>query len=257
MGSRRGGPGCWAFALWLGLAASIGPGPEASDAPLPEDDATFRPTVMVHRGKGLGSGTIIASVEGETLVLTASHVLDEKGPVTIELFRFNVGAERVRGAVGYPRRVGATIIARDADADLAILRVRGELAFPYVARVARGDLPPAPRAKVTTIGFDKGARPVGVSTRLRANERIDLNKGGGPRSFLVTDDPPEVGRSGGGLFRADGALVGVCVGRVTLVEGKTFGLFSALENVRELIRGDGQVEALVARAGVKPRSPAR
>jgi S1-C subfamily serine protease len=236
---------------------SLAPGPKAADAPIPEDDVTFRPTVMVHRGKGLGSGTIIASVEGESLVLTASHVVDEKGPITIELFRFNVGAERVRGAAGYPRRVSASIVARDADADLAILRVRGELAFPYVAKVARGEVLPAPRARVTTIGFDKGGRPVGVTTRLRAAERIDLNKGGGPRSFLVTDDPPEVGRSGGGLFRADGALVGVCVGRVSLVEGKTFGLFSALENVRDLIREDAEVEALMARASVKPRSPAR
>ena len=47
--------------------------------PVPWDDATYRATVVVRRGTSQGSGTIIASVPGETLVLTASHVIKEIG----------------------------------------------------------------------------------------------------------------------------------------------------------------------------------
>jgi S1-C subfamily serine protease len=258
MGSSRGRwPGRCGFAALVGFVVSLIPALEAADIPRPEDDATYRPTVMIRRGKSLGTGTIIASTEGETLVLTASHVVADPGAVFVELFRYNLGVERVRTISGFPRKLEAFVVARDADADVAILRIDGQLAFPYVAGIARGDSAPAIGTKVTTIGFDKGARLIGFSTRVRSVGRIDLDHGGGFRSFLVTDDPPEVGRSGGGLFRADGALVGVCVGRMELGEGRISGLFSTLGNVRELIRGDDAIASSMARATVKARSPAR
>ena len=71
---------------------------------LPSDDWTFRPTVMVRRGTSQGSGTIIASIERETLVLTAAHVVQERGPIAVELHRYNFGLERSRPAPGaWPR----------------------------------------------------------------------------------------------------------------------------------------------------------
>ena len=51
-------------------------------APVPWDDATYRATVVVRRGTSQGSGTIIASVDGDTLVLTASHVVKAEGPAS-------------------------------------------------------------------------------------------------------------------------------------------------------------------------------
>src|SRR6185437_5818004 len=72
----------------------------ATDAPRPGDDATYRPTVMIRKGKALGTGTMIASVEDETLVLTASHVVEGSGPIHVELFRYNMGLERTRDATG-------------------------------------------------------------------------------------------------------------------------------------------------------------
>jgi S1-C subfamily serine protease len=242
---------------FLGLAMVMLTGLEAADAPRPGDDATFRPTVMVRRGKSLGTGTIIASVEGETLILTASHVVAATGPIVVELYRYNFGVERVQNLAGYPRRIEAELIARDLDTDLAILRIRGQLAFPYVARIARGDAPPAIGTRVTTIGFDRGAKLIGFSTRVRAVDRIDMEQGGGFRPFLVTDDPPEVGRSGGGLFRADGALVGVCIARAEPAKGRTLGLFSSLANVKDLVRSDEEIEAAMTRANAKARPTAR
>jgi S1-C subfamily serine protease len=229
----------------------------AADTPRPGDDATYRPTVMIRRSKSIGSGTIISSVEGETLILTASHVVEGSGPLTVEVFRFNLGFERSRDASGFPRKLVASIVARDVDADLAIIRIKGQLAFPYVARMASGEDEPPNGTTVTTIGFDKGEKLIGFSTRIKNVERIDLDKGGGDRPFLVTDHPPEHGRSGGGLFRTDGALVGVCVGRAELMKGRKFGLFTSLSNVRVLVRANEEIMASLVRSNARPRSPAR
>ena len=241
----------------LVTALSTLPGLQAADHPRPGDDATYRPTVMVRRGKSLGTGTIIASVEDETLVLTAAHVVADSGPLFVELFRYNLGVEHVQAVKGFPKRVEALVIARDLEADLAILRIRGQLAFPYVARIARGVAPPAIGTKVTTIGFDKGAKLIGFSTRVRSVAKLDFEKSGVFRPFVVTDDPPVVGRSGGGLFLADGSLVGVCIARADHPEGQTLGLFSTLGNVRQLIEENEDIAASMARANRKKRSVAR
>lgn len=267
-GDRARGRGWSArFAGWTvsGIVLAVGPASAPSQdrpaaravAPKPGDDATFRPTVMVRCGSSVGSGTVIASVEGETLVLTASHVVEGAGPVHVELNRFNLGLERAGDVRGFPRKVAASVAARDPDSDLAILRVRGELAMPYIAQLARGEAPPAPGTAVMSIGFDGGGRPVGWPTRVRRVERLDMEKGGGDRPFLVTEDPPEPGRSGGGLFRADGALVGVCIGRAKFDRGRRIGLYTAPANVRELLRSDGALAAMVDRPEVRARPIAR
>ena len=246
-------------ALLSGMVALVlfGLAVAAPDIPRPGDDATFRPTVMIRKGKALGTGTIIASAEDETLILTASHVVDEAGPIFVEFFRYNFGVERTRDRSGFPRKFPATIVARDADTDLAILLIRKQLTFPYVARLASGVAPPPKGTEVTTIGFDKGEQLIGFSTRVRSVDRVDLDRGGGVRSFLVTEDPPEIGRSGGGLFRADGTLVGVCVGRAELAKGRVYGIFTTLANVKALIRANEEVATSMARANARPLTPAR
>jgi len=244
--------------LVVGLVASLAAGLRAApDGSKPGDEVTFRPTVMIHKGSALGTGTVIASAEGETLILTASHVVDDPGPLTVDLNRFNLGLERVRDRAAFPRSLKATIAARDPAADLAILVVRGQLALPYVARIARGEAPPATGSAVTSIGFDLGSKLIGMTTTVRAVERLDLGKGGGERSFVVTENPPEHGRSGGGLFREDGALVGVCVARAEFDKGPVKGVFTTLANVKALLRAHQDLAQAVTRSSNRPRSPGR
>ena len=250
-------PGRTRLALVLLVATTIRPGLEAADLPRPGDDATYRPTVMIRREKNLGTGTVIASAAGETLILTASHVIAGTGPIYVELFRYNFGVEHVQAVQGYPRLVEATPLAENAEADLAILQVRGQSKFPYVAKLAKGDVPPAIGAKVTTIGFDRGAKLIGFATKVRANNLSALKPKAKFLPFIVTHDPPEHGRSGGGLFLADGSLVGVCVGRAEYPEGGTIGLFSSLPNIRNLIRDNEDVAASMARIQRKARAAAR
>ena len=259
MAARSGslGIGRRDFLAWLAGAGLLASRAGASDSPRPEDDATYRPTVMIRRGTSIGTGTVIASAGGGALVLTASHVVAGTGPILVEVNRFNLGVEKFRDAAGFPKRVEAAVVARDAGADLAILKIPGGVDFPYASQVGRGDATPPVGSPVTSIGFDKGARLVGFSTRVRSVDRVDLGKGGGMRPFLITDDPPEVGRSGGGLFRADGVLVGVCVGRIEIDRRTTYGLFSTHGNIKALIRSDEAVAAAMARATLGPRSPSR
>jgi S1-C subfamily serine protease len=247
--SRRGVPAPSAERL----AATPGrPAARANRAKVvPSDDWTFRPTVVVRRGTSQGSGTIIASVEGETLVLTAAHVVQEQGPITVELHRYNLGLERWPAAPGaWPRSVGAFVAATDPAADLAILRIEKIAALPYVARLAPGFEDPALDSLVTSIGIDLGTSLSSWTTRLVETLWFELNDSRDERLFFITARIPEHGRSGGGLFLPNGDLVGVCVGHAELVRGSRMGVFASRESIRQLLRDD-RLAAVLARSELR------
>ena len=79
----------------------------------PDDDRTFRPTVIVRKKASQGSGTVIASVEGETLILTAAHVVEGTGPLWVELHRYNFGVEKSEPSAAWPLAVKAEVAATD------------------------------------------------------------------------------------------------------------------------------------------------
>jgi S1-C subfamily serine protease len=216
---------------------------------LPGDNLTFRPTVVVRRGTSQGSGTIIASIEGEALVLTAAHVVKAAGPIFVELHRYNLGREHTPPAPGsWPRLIHATLAASDIGADLAILRIEKLGVLPYVARLAsdRGQL--APDSSVISVGIDLGTRLTSWTTQLVKTVRFELNDSRVERPFLITTHTPEHGRSGGGLFLTNGELVGVCVGHAPLVEGKSMGVFASRESIHQLLDDHDHLAALIVRS---------
>ncbi len=227
-------------------AMADGP-PAATPTPPPGHDLTFRPTVIVRRGKHQGSGTVIASIPGESLVLTASHVLEGDGALYIEVHRYNLGLERRQPAAGWPREVPARVVALDKASDLAVIRVAGFEAMPYVARIAPGSGEPPRGEAVVSVGIDLGETLASWGSRVFDYARIDMGNGGGPRPFLLVEKPPEHGRSGGGLFTTDGTVVGVCVGRAEIIRGKRFGVFASSESIRRILR-EHDLEAAVARS---------
>ncbi|MDR3636874.1 MAG: trypsin-like peptidase domain-containing protein [Isosphaeraceae bacterium] len=229
---------CW-------LAAGVTPAAEPRSAgragaqgrPSARDDLTGRPTVIVRKGLAQGSGTIVWSAKGESLVLTAAHVVKEAGPLAVELHRYNVGREREANHGEWPRRCPGAVAAADAAADLAIVRLGGLPALPYVARLAPGDEEPERGAVLTSVGIDHGSRLTSWNTRLTAVIWLKLEGERAERPFLVTEQFPEQGRSGGGLYAVDGGLIGVCVGRVGGgKEKKTVGLFASSASIRRLLR---------------------
>jgi S1-C subfamily serine protease len=200
------------------------------------DNWTFRPTVLVRRGSSQGSGTIIASLDYETLVLTAAHVVRGRAPIIVELHRYNLGLEHTPNlARRWPRQINAQEVATDPTSDVAILRVREMVALPFVARLAEKDAEPPARAELTSVGVDLGAKLSSWNTRLVETLWFELDDNGTDRPFLVTERIPEHGRSGGGLFDPSGRILGVCIGHAE-IQGKRMGVFSSVENVRELIR---------------------
>lgn len=214
----------------------------------PADDWTFRPTVLVRRGTSQGSGTIIASVNGETLVLTAAHVIRDTGPISIELHRYNLGLERTRGIPGpWPQPVAARLAAADTAADLAVLRIEGLEPLPYVARLASPRRDPAIQSTVTSLGIDLGTRLSSWSSRLVEVLWFELNDSQDERLFFLTARTPEYGRSGGGLFLPGGELVGVCVGHAELVRGHRVGVFASRESIQQLLLENG-LDAVVERS---------
>ncbi|MDX2039511.1 MAG: serine protease [Isosphaeraceae bacterium] len=224
----------------------------------PADNLTFRPTVLLRQGSTQGSGTVIASADNDTLILTAAHVVDSDQPVVVELHRYNLGVESIKEREGWPRRVAARVVARDPAADVALVRIKGMTALPFVARLDLDTPTPERGTAVVSVGIDRGTDLNSWSSQVRGSIQLDMDRGGGNRPFLITSTPPEVGRSGGGLFRAaDGLVIGVCVGRVEVREGRRVGVFASGASIRRLLQESGLLDTVVAaqarRKSLRPR----
>lgn len=205
-------------------------------------ETLYRPTVTILKGNGRGTGTIVASYPGETLILTAAHVVETEGDLSVELQPYNLGVETDRDQlVGpWPRRLPGEVAALDRAGDVAVVRVRARMTMPYVARIAPRDVEPDRDEWLTSVGVD-GSNPLtGWNTDVKGTPRLDIGKGGVSR-FILTSRAPEHGRSGGGLFRQDGIIVGVCVGRIEPKDRdqSATGIFASIETIRDLLTASG------------------
>lgn len=157
--------------------------------------ATVRLRVEDATGFGFGTGTIIDTHESEALVVTCGHIFREsqgKGKIVADLF-----------APGASQPVEGQLIAYDLDRDIALVSVR--INVPVTpAVVAPPSYSVRPQDQVFSIGCDKGAEP-----SVRPSVITAVNKYLGKPNFTVAGQPVD-GRSGGGLFTADGLLIGIC-----------------------------------------------
>ena len=219
---------------------------------LASDDWTFRPTVVVRRGPSQGSGTIIASVEGETLVLTAVA----RDP--------RVGAD-LRRAPPLQPRAGAHARAAGRLAAADRRRGRRDRSPPPTWRSSASRAsPPCPMSPAwrRRVASRRSTRPSPRSASTwapgsRAGPRrlvealwFELNDNRDERLFFITARAPEHGRSGGGLFLPDGELVGVCVGHTELFRGRRQGVFASRESIRQLLI-DHDLTSVIARSELR------
>lgn len=158
--------------------------------------ATVRITVADRDARSRGTGTIIDSRGAESLVMTCGHIFRDsqgKGEISVEVFSDNG-----------PQKVPGTLLMFEADKyDVALLSIRPPVAIEPV--------PVAPRGfglnvadVVFSIGCDHGADP-----SIRESRITSIDKYLGAPNIEVAGQPVS-GRSGGGLFASNGALIGVC-----------------------------------------------
>lgn len=211
--------------------------------------ATARLRVEGAGGVSLGTGTVIDCREGEALILTCGHIFRESagsGRVEVDLF----GPQGERGLAGQ-------VIAWDLKRDLGLVSIFTDAPIDPI-RVGGTDRSSNVGDAVLTVGCDGGQDPTVHHSRVTA-----VDKYLGPANVQVAGQPVQ-GRSGGGLFGADGTLIGVC-NAADPTDNE--GLFAALPAIHEQLDEAGLAfvyraaypsnAVAVAAAADPPSMPAR
>ncbi|QDT03723.1 Thioredoxin [Rubripirellula lacrimiformis] len=175
------------------------PSMSMADAVQRAQGATVRLRVHDGNGYGAGTGTIIDTHGEDALVLTCGHLFrdnDGKGKVEVDLF---VGGE--------VRTVSGEVIDFDADSrDIALVAIRPGFAVQPVSVITTDQMPRNGQT-MFSFGCDRGDDPSRRDTRITGINKYNQHLGA---SNIEIDGAPIDGRSGGGLFDAQGRLVGVC-----------------------------------------------
>lgn len=157
--------------------------------------ATVRLRIEDSTGTNFGTGTIVDTHGDDALVVTCGHIFRDSGghgKIMVDLF-----APGARGPVP------GELIACNLEEDVALVAIRLGIKVvpvpvpPKTYQVRQGD-------RVFGIGCDHGRDPTLLETHV-----IKINKYVRPDNIAAAGEPA-IGRSGGGLFSADGQLIGVC-----------------------------------------------
>jgi S1-C subfamily serine protease len=177
-------------------SAASSPSPDPRGAsPDAARAATVRLKVEDATGYGFGTGTVIDTHDSEALVMTCGHLFREskgQGKITADLF-----------SAGTAQTVDGQLIGYDLDRDIALISLRAGPAI-RPAMVAPPGYAVRPGDRAFSIGCDKGTDPTIRQTHITA-----VNKYKGKPNFTAAGQPVD-GRSGGGLFSAEGYLIGIC-----------------------------------------------
>ncbi len=163
--------------------------------------ATVKITVEDAQGKSVGTGTIVDARSGEALVLTCGHLFrssEGKGPIKVTTFQ--VGATGPTPGASY----AGHLIDFDLERDLALVSMRPTAPVQAISIAGTDTRGLAPNMAVTSVGCNHGQNPTAIDSRVTSIDRYQ-----GTPNVEVAGAPVE-GRSGGGLFNAQGQLVGVC-----------------------------------------------
>ncbi len=183
--------------------------------------ASARIRVVDGNGINYGSGTVIDSRPGRSIVLTCAHIfrdISKQAVVEVDLFD---GEES--------RTYQGKILSYNLEADVGLIAIATSDPIPSIPLIPASD---ALRkgAEVFGIGCGGGKRPVRLPMRVTA-----LNRYLGPDNIECTVVPQQ-GRSGGGLFDTQGRLVGVCFA----ADPKSArGLYAGIRPIRQILQKAG------------------
>lgn len=172
--------------------------------------------------KGAGSGVIISNDDGVGYIVTNQHVIDGASTITVTL----------RDAT---TTYDATVVGSDKDADVALLKVEANglstATFGDSSKLAVGDYVVAIGNPLGTLG---GTVTDGIISALAREVTIEDRN----MTLLQTNAQISPGNSGGGLFNANGELIGIVNAKdsATEVEGIAFAIPAnkVLEVIKDL-----------------------
>lgn len=200
----------------------------ASDAPLNEVApkstpmaASVRLRVTVDGRINLGSGTVVACDAGKALIVTCGHIFrgfSDDSVIEVNLFEGNT-----------ERSIGGRLVKFDAEADVGLVMVETDHPLP-TAPVARDVQRAQAQESVLNIGCSGGQPPTAAEVIV-----TEVNPYIGADNLECTGVPVQ-GRSGGGLFRSSGELVGVCI---AADPDRKRGVYAGLLAVHELLEQTG------------------
>ena len=199
--------------------------------------ATVR--LMISHGSGTvyGSGTVVERNGRRGIVATCAH-----------LFRKTEGQQPVHADVylnGQRYRSTGKCLIYDFKTDVAYVGFDDLPDMPAISMASYDHLP-RPGDSGYVAGCDYSSAPAVWDTKITAINRVSTTPN------IETSQVPRQGRSGGGVFSADGRLMGVCQG-VNPVHGE--GIYPAVEHFRPLERA--AVEWMRRPARDQPREPER
>ncbi|MBI1314513.1 thioredoxin fold domain-containing protein [bacterium] len=174
-------------------------------------------------GLDVGSGTIIHSEPGRTLILTCGHLFrhfDSQGQIKVDIF----GPK--------PQTLDGTLIRHNLDEDIGLISVSPLETLPVVPIAAQ---PVTARDHVFSVGCGGGDDPTKLQHLVTSTTKY--------RDFVECTGTPIQGRSGGGLFTKSGKLAGVCV-------------FADPAARRGLYAGLGTISRLLTQCGLSWLQPA-
>lgn len=163
-----------------------------------------------------GSGSIIESRPGRSVILTCGHIFRDLGNDA------TVDVDVYTGPNSKPVTVAGQILKFDLKSDLGLLAISTPRQLPTI-RLANGNL--GAKARVVSVGCGGGDHPTREEHVVTA-----INKYVGPDNVECTGVPQQ-GRSGGGLFLGP-ELVGVCI---AADPKEKRGIYTGLKPVFELL----------------------
>lgn len=181
-------------------------------------------------GAYFGSGVVIDSVPGKSIVLTCGHILrDVRKGSRIEVDVFDGTRSRT---------YDGEILKYNSESDLGLVTVAtgSVIAVSPVASLEGGV---RPREPVVSIGCSQGELPSIKQIRVTT-----LNRYIGPDTIECSGIPDQ-GRSGGGLFTTRGAVVGICTNADPQYRQ---GVYAGLKPIHELLKVAG-LEDLIPGTG--------
>ncbi len=172
------------------------------------------------KGTSYGTGTIIQSKLGRSIILTCGHVFrgwSSASKLEIDVF----GAGRKETFVG-------TVVDYDIKAEVGLLAINTSSTLP-TAVIAKLEDVIKPGDSVYSVGCGHGNDPTVEQHQVTG---IDRYQG---FDNIECSGAPVQGRSGGGLFNRKGEIIGTCIGYMDVGGGTMRGLFSGIRAIHRML----------------------